>query len=189
MLNPLLPTMYKIPLAPTFLILASFSVSFLSGADSQTCAKFNLSDTPSFVDARLATQTINSRDYDPFGLPQNLDKKPTSTDDVPDVAGDIGEVMKPQLELQLNKLQGRVSIRGNGFLLGRRHFKVADQLNLKDGESLFSLEVISVGENVIQFRDLKSNELLKLKLGTRQLPKTDPLLYIPLGAEEEAFEL
>ena len=97
--------------------------------------------------------------------------------------------MKPQLELQLNKLQGRVSIRGNGFLLGRRHFKVADQLNLKDGESLFSLEVISVGENVIQFRDLKSNELLKLKLGTRQLPKTDPLLYIPLGAEEEAFEL
>ena len=69
--DPSLLTMYISSRIPILLILISFSVSFLSGAESQTCAKFNLSDTANFVDERLATQTINSRGIDPFGLSQN----------------------------------------------------------------------------------------------------------------------
>ncbi len=192
MFKPLSPTMNKTPHITILLSIASFSTSFLSATESQACAKFNLSDTANFVDERLATQTINSRDNDPFGLPQNPDKKPTSTHDVPEVVECyLGEGKKPQLKLQVNKLRGRVSVRGNSFLLGNRYFKVADQLSIKDGESLFNLEVTSVRKNVIQFRDLKSNELLKLNLkqSARQLPKGDQLPDIPLSTGDKAIEL
>ena len=182
--------MYKILPFPIILSLVAVSSS-LTGAESDTSARYSLYDSLNFVAERLATQVINSREFDPFGLPQDPAKQLTTTIKEEGGEDDVVVVNKPQLKLQLNKLQGRVSVKDNGFFLGNRYFKVADKLNLKDGEDFFSLEVTSVRKNVIQFRDLNSNEVLKLNLkqGAHKLQKADPLPDIPLSTGDKAIEL
>ena len=80
---------------------------------------------------------------------------------------------------------------GNDFLLGGDYYRVSDQLTLSDGSGFFRLEVTSVRKDEIQFRDLKSNELLKLNLNQAapQLPKVNGIPGIPSNAENKVIEL
>lgn len=89
--------MCKTPLSP---ILLSFAVSTLTASECQAGARYNLSSVPNLVDDRLAVQSINSREYDPFGLPQNPLKKLEPVDEEGGEISVEGEGV-PQLTIQL----------------------------------------------------------------------------------------
>lgn len=80
---------------------------------------------------------------------------------------------------------------GDAFLLETNYYRACDQLTLKDGEGVFKLEVISVRKNVIQFRDLKTNELLRLNLlqEAPRFPESKEVPTIPSHLADEIIEL
>lgn len=130
------------------------------------------------------TQVINSRDVDPFGLPQDLSEKKVVGPSVVNEGTEL-PLQPAAVQLEINKLQGKVTVLGNSFALESSNYRVGDTLKVHTGGETFLLEVLTVKKQVVIFRDRKNQKRIPLMInggikrlepgGKPQMNGPDPL--------------
>ncbi|MFC4994068.1 hypothetical protein [Rubritalea tangerina] len=138
--------------------MGSCSLVVVAGSDA---ARFALND--GFIEKRSAAFAINTRAFDPFGLPQDPSRE-VEGDAVEEDSGDVDEGVEepaiPAFDIEL--LNGRVSVMRSNLVVGVRYFEVGEVMEVLVGDQLYRLGVVSVDVHLVELKDMQSGEVSEI---------------------------
>jgi len=114
-------------------------------------------DRDEFLRTTVSTFAIATRDFDPFGLPQDPDYRPPAPQPTLNTSPDAAPVV-PFSDI-ISRIQITTVMSGERkFLVGSRSFSVGDRFPLNvDGQAIW-IEVTEVSARQVQFKNIQTGE-------------------------------
>lgn len=152
--------------------LLSVSLQPTAKASPETSPRFHLTNLDDLIAQKTLSLTILNRQLDPFGNPQDPNKKVikyVKRSDTPTITEE-----KVLIREEINKLGRQVNTMGRRFLIGNRFYKRNDKIIIKVKGKKFPLKINSINKNKITFIDLSDNSLISLNLNNDSGSLGDP---------------
>lgn len=135
-------------------------------AEPSKSARFAMKDTESFVNERVSVFAINRQEYDPFGKPQDPNRKevkPTkpTTPAKPTLAKKEQRIL---IEKEIVKLGKKINVLGQRLLIGSETYKKRDEIKVSVKGKTFPLKIMKIERNKITFLNLTDQEFISLDL-------------------------
>lgn len=154
----------------------------VSASDTMDATRFSLNNTSEFIKKRSELLTINRRDIDPFGQPQDLTKKIAPTKKTHVAPKKKVEIL---IEQEIHKLgKQNINVFKRNLMINGTPYKRNDQINVIVRGKRFPLKINSFTRSKITFLDLTNKKLISLKLDNGvflPLDEVNPELPKPNG--------
>ena len=167
----------------TTLLLASSASILLANdnTDTSTSAKDHILNIDPYIKEKSSMFLINKRENDPFGQPQDPNKKVVAKKTTTRKAAPKVEEEKVLIREEINKLGKKINVLGNMIIIDGAPYKRGNQIKVQVRGKSFPLKVNSISRSRITFFDLTDKSLITLKLengkfftpGSNELPTLD----------------
>ncbi len=145
-----------------YLAIQNFSL-----AENASAARFNLDSSTDFIEEKTSVFAMNNRVIDPFGKPQDPNKKvviPTKTEPTKPTTTITKEQQQILIEQEITKLAKKLTVMGRRVIIGDDNYARGDKINISVKGKTFPLKFNSITSRKITFLDLSDTSIISLDM-------------------------